>query len=115
MSLEDKTFAQKAVEKTLMLERHESFGLLLAEKPNGSHAVIIGIVQEGGNFTPLAEVLSKRYIDSLEPLFGSREWWDNVLNKARTDIPWNDPDDFLKTGPLDYLSSDEIPAAWFDV
>jgi len=112
MSLEDKTFAQKAVEKTLMLERHESFGMMLALKPNGSHAVVIGIVQEGGTFTPLAEVLSKAYIYSLDPLFDSREWWDDVLDKARTDIPWNDPDDFLKTGPLGYLSADEIP---FDV
>ncbi len=112
MSLEDKTFAQKAVEKTLMLERHDSFGLILAKNPNGSDAVVIGIVQEGGTFTPLAKVLSKLEIDSMDPLFDSREWCDEVMSKARSDIPWIDPDDFLKTGPLKYLSADQIP---FDV
>jgi len=109
MSLKEKTFAQKAVEKTLMLERHDSFGLILAKNPSGHPSLVVGVVQKGGTIVPLAKLLSKREIDSMDPLFDSREWWDDVLNQARTDIPWSDPDDFLKTGPLDYLSADEVP------
>jgi hypothetical protein len=45
----------------------------------------------------------------MDPLFDSREWWDEVMSKARTDIPWSAPDDFLKIGQLDYLSRDEVP------
>ncbi len=109
MSLEDKTFAQKAVEKALMLERHDSFGLILAKNPSGPPSLVVGVVKEGGTIVPLAKLLSKREIDSMDPLFDSREWWDEVMNKARTDIPWSAPDDFLKTGQLDYLSRDEVP------
>jgi hypothetical protein len=109
MSLEDKTFAQKAVEKTLMLERHDSFGLILAKNPSGPPSLVVGVVKEGGTIVPLAKLLSKREIDSMDPLFDSREWWDEVMSKARTDIPWSAPDDFLKIGQLDYLSRDEVP------
>ena len=38
--MSNKTFAQKGIEKTLMLERHQSLSLIVAKTESGSRLVV---------------------------------------------------------------------------
>lgn len=110
--MSDKTFAQKGIEKTLMLERHQNFSLMLAQTPDGP-ALIVGLNDESGSFTPLAKVLTKREIDDMTPKFNTREWLDDQLDKARCDITHTKPADFTNVKPLPYLTASAIPNGLF--
>ena len=107
-----KTFAQKGIEKTLMLERHKTFDLILAKTEEGP-ALVIGLEKDDGNFVPLARVLSKVEIDSMDPQFQSREWLNEQLKRARGDIACSDPEEFTDVSALSYLTDEAIPKHFF--
>ena len=104
--MSDKTFAQKGIEKTLMLERHQSLSLIVAKTADGPK-LVVGISGEEGGFTPLATLLSQREIDTMTPQFQTQEWLNTRLDRARSDIPHTNPDDFTGVRPLSYLT--DIP------
>lgn len=106
-----KSFFQKAVEKTLLLERNEQFSLILCEDQfaYGDDTLIICLVDDDGGMFPIAKLLSKNDIDALVPNFDTLEPLTDLKVGAGKEILGSHPDDMLGTY-LDSLADDAIDA-----
>ena len=104
-----KSFFQKAVEKTLLLERNEQFSLILSEDQfaYGDDALILGLADDDGSIFPIAKLLSKTDIDALVPNFDTLEPLTDLKVSAGKEILGSHPDDMLDTY-LDSLADDAV-------
>lgn len=93
-----KSFFQKAVEKTLLLERNSKFSICLAEADDllGTKQLIV-CLETGDSVTPLAQLLSTRDIDALIPVVDSIKPLTELKSKAALSLEGSQPDDFLGT------------------
>jgi len=92
-----KTFAQKSLEKVLMLERNETLGVAVATH-KGESCVCVGIgrIEEGDDwsFTPLAKLLSWNEIEEMTPKQDKSIKFARLLDAFRDDASGVSPDDF---------------------
>lgn len=102
----EKTAFQKMVEKVIMLERNDRFSIILADGPKGLR-LCVGLVSESG-ITPLAELMSQRDIDALEPDFDTFQKLGDCLTEARKILRGSKPTDFEANPQLDVLNEDAV-------
>jgi len=113
-----KSVAQKLFEKFLMCERNSQFGVAVVKDKNRQTCVVLGIGDVNGDgFTPLATLLTKKDIDSMEPDL----LWSAAINdlyaKARECTDAKKLADFDGVGNLGLFSAeciDEIEAVITD-
>jgi hypothetical protein len=99
----EKSFFQKAVEKTLLLERNESFSILQAES-----ALIVCLVY-GDRKIPLAKLLSSQEIIRLKPELETLEPLTKLKVSAGKKILGSSPDDMLDIY-IDSLADEAVEA-----
>jgi hypothetical protein len=77
-----KPFIQKGFEKAVMLERNDELSIALVKDSNADFALVVGLGSMEDSFTPIAKLLTKSEIDSMNPVKeGSRvidEWFKMV-------------------------------------
>jgi hypothetical protein len=104
----EKSFFQKAVEKTLLLERNESFSIVHAEMDSGESALIVCLVY-GGRKIPLAKLLSSQEITMLNPKLETLEPLTKLKVRAGKKILGSSPDDMLDIY-IDSLADEAVEA-----
>jgi hypothetical protein len=101
----EKSFFQKAVEKTLLLERNESFSIVEAE---WIPALIVCLVY-GDRKIPLAKLLSSEEITRLNPKLETLEPLTKLKVSAGKKILGSSPDDMLDIY-IDSLADEAVEA-----
>ena len=106
------TVAQKLFEKYLMLARagEESLTVMVARDDDEQPHVVVGYIAEGGNFTPLAILLTASVTAQLTPDFEASEKCATQFERARAGTTGRTPSDF-GTGIVNQFFSPEAIAA----
>lgn len=108
-----KTAFQKMIEKALMLERNTRLAVVPVEDETGYIVMVIGLNTETG-FTPLAKLLSKVDIDAMMPRFDKFEPIEEILQRARSEMPGVKPAEYEELPAYEYLSRTSIDELDFD-
>lgn len=106
------TVAQKLFEKFLMLARLDEtqLSVMTATDDDDNERLIIGVPTKGGNFTPLAVLLTSRMLDQLDPDFKKSEAFQELFKKAAAEETGKFPADFGDGGVNPHFTAEVIDA-----